>query len=66
MKSSMYCLREKFDLNLIQICKVNEVNPYLFTIKHGLTRKLCGKQAEFNRSFKQKLISLLKIRLIKT
>lgn len=63
MKSSMYYMREKFELNLIQICKVNEVNPYLFTIKHDQTRKLCGKRAEFNRPFKQKLISLLKIRL---
>ena len=59
----MYCMREKFELNLIQICKVNEVNPYLFTIKHDQTGKLCGKRAEFNRSFRQKLISLLKIRL---
>jgi len=62
----MYSLREKFELNLIQICKVNEANPCLFTIKHDLMKKLCGKRAEFNRSFKQKLISLLKIRLIKT
>lgn len=66
MKLSVYCLKEKFEVNLTQICKAYEVDPSLFSIMHDLTTKLWRGLAEINHSFKQILTSLLKRRIIKT
>lgn len=66
MKLSVYCLKEKFEANLTQICKALEINHSLFSIKDDLTRKLWRDLAELNHSFKRILISLLKRRIIKT